>query len=79
MCCNSWSGPQEDEVDPGVVEGTDLRVLKYPHPALRAPDEEVTEFDDDLKKTLKAKFLKRPCIVAVYSTYIRALTFENLW
>ena len=61
MCCNSWSGPQEDEVDPGVVEGTDLRVLKYPHPALRAPDEEVTEFDDDLKKTLKAKFLKRQC------------------
>jgi hypothetical protein len=54
--CNSWSGLQDEEVDPGVVEGTDLRVLKYPHPALRAPDAEVTVFDDDLKKTLKANF-----------------------
>ena len=30
-----------EEVDPGIVEGTDLRVLKYPHPALRAPNEEI--------------------------------------
>ena len=30
------------EVDPGVVEGTDLRILKYPHPALRAPNAEIT-------------------------------------
>ena len=30
-----------EEVDPGVVEGTKLRVLKYPHPALRAPNEEI--------------------------------------
>lgn len=49
--------PAEEEVDPGQVEGTDLRVLKYPHPSLRAPDDEVTEFDDDLKKTLKEMFL----------------------
>ncbi|EKX50472.1 hypothetical protein GUITHDRAFT_66830, partial [Guillardia theta CCMP2712] len=36
---------------------TDLRVLKYPHPKLRAPDEEVTEFDDNLRKTIKEMFL----------------------
>jgi peptide deformylase len=33
----------KEEVDPGVVEGTDLRVLKYPHPSLRAPNTEITE------------------------------------
>lgn len=32
-----------EEVDPGVVEGTDLRVLKYPHPSLRAPNEEIAD------------------------------------
>jgi peptide deformylase len=31
-----------DEVDPGKVEGTDLRILKYPHPALRAFNAPVT-------------------------------------
>ena len=25
------------------MEGTDLRVLKYPHPSLRAPNAEITE------------------------------------
>jgi peptide deformylase len=34
---------EEEEVDPGVVEGTNLRVLKYPHPSLRLPNVEVTE------------------------------------
>jgi len=48
---------QEEEVDPGVVEGTDLRVLKYPHPALRAHDEEVTVFDGALRKTVTEMFL----------------------
>lgn len=32
-------------------------MLKYPHPALRAHDEEVTEFGADLKKTVKEMFL----------------------
>ena len=41
---------QEDEIDPGQIEGTNLRVLKYPHPYLRAADQEISEFDDDLKK-----------------------------
>ena len=33
----------EEEVDPGVVEGTDLRIVKYPHPSLRANNEDITE------------------------------------
>ena len=41
------------QIDPGVVEGTDLRVLKYPHPALRAENAEIEVFDDDLKKLAK--------------------------
>jgi peptide deformylase len=32
----------ENEVDPGIVEGTDLRILKYPHASLRAKNEMVT-------------------------------------
>eukprot|EP00579_Thalassiosira_antarctica_P001575 CAMPEP_0201869998 /NCGR_PEP_ID=MMETSP0902-20130614/3286_1 /ASSEMBLY_ACC=CAM_ASM_000551 /TAXON_ID=420261 /ORGANISM="Thalassiosira antarctica, Strain CCMP982" /LENGTH=256 /DNA_ID=CAMNT_0048395567 /DNA_START=107 /DNA_END=877 /DNA_ORIENTATION=+ len=30
-----------EEIDPGIVEGTNLQVLKYPHPSLRAPNEEI--------------------------------------
>ena len=41
-----FSSPKE-EVDPGIVEGTDLRIVKYPHPALRAENEEISI--DDLK------------------------------
>eukprot|EP00571_Detonula_confervacea_P013148 CAMPEP_0172310326 /NCGR_PEP_ID=MMETSP1058-20130122/11426_1 /TAXON_ID=83371 /ORGANISM="Detonula confervacea, Strain CCMP 353" /LENGTH=266 /DNA_ID=CAMNT_0013023121 /DNA_START=56 /DNA_END=856 /DNA_ORIENTATION=+ len=38
----SWSlFSTTEEIDPGPIEGTDLRVLKYPHPALRAPNEEI--------------------------------------
>lgn len=33
---------KKEEVDPGVVEGTNLRIVKYPHPALRAPNQEIT-------------------------------------
>ena len=32
----------KEEIDPGDVQGTTLRVLRYPHPALRAPNSEVT-------------------------------------
>ena len=28
-------GKLDEEVDPGQVEGTDLRIVKYPHPSLR--------------------------------------------
>ena len=30
--------------------GTKLKILKYPHPQLRTHNEEISEFDDDLKK-----------------------------
>ncbi len=46
----------EEEVDPGVVEGTDLRVVKYPDPRLRAPNAEVTEFTPELTKLAKDMF-----------------------
>ena len=35
--------PQKEEVDPGAVEGTELRIVKYPHPSLRNENELVTE------------------------------------
>lgn len=44
------------QVDPGEIEGTDLRVLKYPHPALRAENEEIEEFSDDVKKMAREMF-----------------------
>jgi peptide deformylase len=43
------ASPQlEEEIDPGEVAG--FRILKYPNPKLRFPNEEITSFDDDLKK-----------------------------
>lgn len=44
------------QVDPGEIEGTDLRVLKYPHPALREENEEIEEFTDDVKKLAREMF-----------------------
>jgi len=40
------SPPSKEEVDPGVVEGTDLRIVKYPHPSLRADNAEVALPDE---------------------------------
>lgn len=40
---SSTQKEMEEEVDPGVVEGTDLRVLKYPHPSLRAENTIITD------------------------------------
>jgi peptide deformylase len=51
-----FSSKMDQEVDPGVVEGTDLRILKYPHPALRAPNDVVTE--EELKDGSIAKIAK---------------------
>jgi peptide deformylase len=44
----------EEEVDPGEVAG--LRVLKYPHPLLRAPNDEITAFDDELRDLSRRMF-----------------------
>jgi peptide deformylase len=44
-----------EEVDPGAVEGTSLRVLTYPHPLLRAPNAEVApeELQTEIKRVAK--------------------------
>lgn len=50
----------DEEIDPGVVEGTDLRVLKYPHPSLRAENAEITQEeleDGSISKIVKEMFL----------------------
>jgi peptide deformylase len=44
------------EVDPGVVEGTNLRIIKYPDPVLRAPNAVITE--EELKEGSVAKLAK---------------------
>mmetsp|Transcript_37631 Transcript_37631/g.82410 ORF Transcript_37631/g.82410 Transcript_37631/m.82410 type:complete len:250 (-) Transcript_37631:73-822(-) len=50
-----------EEVDPGVVEGTDLRVLKYPDPSLRAENSECT--DEELKDGSISKIAKEMFMV----------------
>lgn len=42
--------PFAAEVDPGNVKGTKLRILKYPHPQLRAENAKIELFDDNLKQ-----------------------------
>ena len=52
--------PQQEEVDPGVVIGTDLRVLKYPHCSLRAENAAVTDAelrDGSIAQVAKEMFL----------------------
>ena len=43
-----------EELDPGEVGG--LRVLKYPHPLLRAENSDVEKFDYELKQLTKKMF-----------------------
>lgn len=43
----------DTEVDPGKVAGTNLQIVKYPHPALRKPNEEIPL--EDLKDKDKQK------------------------
>jgi len=45
-----------EEVDPGAVPGTHLRVVRYPSPTLRAPNAEVTAFDAELGALAKGMF-----------------------
>lgn len=50
----------DQEVDPGVVEGTDLRIVKYPHPSLRTDNVEITPEeikDGSIAKLAKEMFL----------------------
>jgi peptide deformylase len=59
------SASPTEEVDPGKVEGTDLRVLKYPHPALRNDNAEITE--EELKSGEISKIAKEMFLV-MYAT-----------
>jgi peptide deformylase len=45
-----WGARIGDEIDPGEVKGTKLKILKYPHPKLRTENEVVSVFDDELKR-----------------------------
>jgi len=45
-----------EEVDPGIVPGVSLRIVRYPHRVLRAPNEPVTVFDDALLKLVRDMF-----------------------
>lgn len=52
--------PTTEEVDPGITPGTDLRVVKYPHPSLRAANAPVTDAeieDGSIKQIAKEMFL----------------------
>ena len=58
---SSSAASLEEEVDPGVVEGTDLRIVKYPHPSLRSENAIITE--DELKDGSISKLAKEMFLV----------------
>lgn len=51
----------QEEVDPGVVEGTSLRIVKYPAPSLRASNADVTP--EELKDGSIAQLAKEMFLV----------------
>jgi peptide deformylase len=55
----------KEEVDPGVVEGTDLRVAMYPHPALRAENAIITQ--DELEESSEIKDLAKGMLKVMYA------------
>jgi peptide deformylase len=55
----------EEEVDPVDIPGTDLRVLKYPHPSLRKPNQEITE--EELKSG-SINQLSKEMFLVMYAT-----------
>jgi peptide deformylase len=55
----------KEEVDPGVVEGTDLRIVKYPHPALRKPNQEITL--EELKESTEIAVLAKGMLKIMYA------------
>jgi peptide deformylase len=50
-----------EEVDPGIIEGTDLRILKYPHSSLRATNALVTT--DELQNGSIAKIAREMFLI----------------
>lgn len=57
--------PQKEEVDPGAVEGTDLRIVKYPHPALRAENADIAP--EELKESDEIKNLAKEMLKVMYA------------
>lgn len=55
------SSSVKEEVDPGKVEGTDLQIVKYPHPSLRAENAEITP--EELEDGSIAKLAKEMLLV----------------
>eukprot|EP01038_Epipyxis_sp_PR26KG_P016114 gene16114-21900_t len=51
------TGWKMDEIDPGNVSGTKLKILKYPHPKLRQENELIQNFSDEIKQIAKEMFL----------------------
>lgn len=47
----------KEEVDPGIVKGTKLKILKYPNPKLRTENVPVVEFNADLHQMAKEMLL----------------------
>ena len=45
------------EKDPGTVKGTSLKILKYPHPQLRAENGHITTFGEDVEQIAKEMLL----------------------
>mmetsp|Transcript_36476 Transcript_36476/g.44588 ORF Transcript_36476/g.44588 Transcript_36476/m.44588 type:complete len:254 (-) Transcript_36476:170-931(-) len=57
---STGTNQQKEEVDPGAVAGTTLRIVKYPHPSLRAENMEISEDElrsGDISKLAKEMFL----------------------
>jgi peptide deformylase len=59
------SPPQKEEVDPGVVPGTNLRIVKYPRPALRAENAEITV--EELKESTEIATLAKGMLKVMYA------------
>lgn len=54
---NFFDKIKTEEKDPGDVKGTKLKILKYPHPQLRAENAEVTEFNENLAEKARQMLL----------------------
>jgi peptide deformylase len=57
-------GTVEEEKDPGAVLGTDLRVLQYPHPLLRAANAEIGDNEEELAE---AKRIAKEMLLVMYA------------
>lgn len=60
---STTSLPTNEEIDPGAVPGTSLRVMKYPHPALRAPN---TKVSDDERTNIRT--IAREMLLVMYAS-----------